>query len=80
MRQPRAMDITRPFRGRGTLTALAFFTFLCLHDRATQWQRIALARAFMRADRRQVHFLLFDEPVRPTRSLTEFGPILTVEA
>ena len=30
-----------------------------------QWQRIALARAFMRAHQREVHFLLFDEPVRP---------------
>ncbi|KAF8271713.1 P-loop containing nucleoside triphosphate hydrolase protein [Lactarius quietus] len=27
-----------------------------------EWQRIALARAFMRAHRREVHFLLFDEP------------------
>lgn len=29
-----------------------------------QWQRIALARAFMRAHQPEVHFLLFDEPVR----------------
>ncbi|KAI0269322.1 P-loop containing nucleoside triphosphate hydrolase protein [Gloeopeniophorella convolvens] len=27
-----------------------------------EWQRIALARAFMRAHRPEVHFLLFDEP------------------
>ncbi|KAN0140055.1 P-loop containing nucleoside triphosphate hydrolase protein [Lactarius tabidus] len=27
-----------------------------------EWQRIALARAFMRAHQPQVHFLLFDEP------------------
>lgn len=31
-----------------------------------QWQRIALARAFMRAHQPEVHFLLFDEPVRPS--------------
>ena len=30
----------------------------------SQWQRIALARAFMRAHQPEVHFLLFDEPVR----------------
>jgi len=31
----------------------------------SQWQRIALARAFMRAHQPEVDFLLFDEPVRP---------------
>jgi len=29
-----------------------------------QWQRIALARAFMRANEPNVDLLLFDEPVR----------------
>jgi ABC-type arginine transport system ATPase subunit len=42
----------------------------------SQWQRIALARAFMRAHQPEVHFLLFDEPVRlvvcfPTSNLTD---------
>ena len=41
-----------------------------LHYRAIQWQRIALARAFMRAHQPEVHFLLFDEPVRPTCSFS----------
>ncbi len=43
----------------------------------SQWQRIALARAFMRAHRPEVHFLLFDEPVRlwpfPFRSIPADG-------
>ena len=31
-----------------------------------QWQRIAISRAFMRADRPEVDLLLFDEPVSDT--------------
>ena len=46
-----------------------------------QWQRIALARAFMRAHRKEVNFLLFDEPVRPTRLFSaKFWSIIMVEA
>ena len=44
---------------------------VCYH--VFQWQRIALARAFMRAHQPEVHFLLFDEPVRP---LSVFPSIL----
>ena len=73
------MDISRSIRGRGTFTALTLF-IASLHDRATQWQRIALARAFMRAHQPDVHFLLFDEPVRPTRSFSaKFWPIIMLE-
>ena len=45
----------------------------------SQWQRIALARAFMRAYQPEVHFLLFDEPVRlctsPFRSSPADGDV-----
>lgn len=34
-----------------------------------QWQRIAISRAFMRADRPEVDLLLFDEPVSDTPQL-----------
>lgn len=37
---------------------------LCLADLISrQWQRIAVSRAFMRADRPEVDLLVFDEPV-----------------
>lgn len=39
-----------------------------------QWQRIALARAFMRANEPDVDLLLFDEPVRVHFSDYFFNP------
>lgn len=42
----------------------------CLADLILrQWQRIAISRAFMRADRPEVDLLLFDEPVSDTPQL-----------
>ena len=35
-----------------------------------QWQRIAISRAFMRADRPEVDLLLFDEPASVTTHIT----------
>lgn len=48
-----------------------------------QWQRIAISRAFMRADRPEVDLLLFDEPVsvytcrHESASLTGLADIIT---
>lgn len=36
------------------------------NDSGSQWQRIAIARAFMRATEPSVDLLVFDEPVRVT--------------
>ena len=36
-----------------------------------QWQRIAISRAFMRADRPEVGLLLFDEPVSMVVSVSK---------
>jgi ABC-type arginine transport system ATPase subunit len=75
----RALGISRSIRGRGVSIALQYSLINRFdNDRVmprSQWQRIALARAFMRAHQPEVHFLLFDEPVRPplVRSLSDSG-------
>lgn len=51
-----------------------------------QWQRIAISRAFMRADRPEVDLLLFDEPVsvytcrHESASFTGLADIITGRA
>ena len=56
------------YQGARCVHCRAIYPLYCSdYDRVmtrSQWQRIALARAFMRAHQPEVHFLLFDEPVR----------------
>jgi hypothetical protein len=71
------------YQGARCVHCRAIYPLYCSdYDRVmprSQWQRIALARAFMRAYQPEVHFLLFDEPVRlctsPFRSSPADGDV-----